>query len=89
MKASLEIQNLKCHGCANTIITKLNNLSGISNVVVDNETDSVDFEYESKVILDDAISLLSKLGYPVVGERNPLTKKAKSYVSCAIGRMNN
>lgn len=89
MKASLEIQNLKCGGCANTIITKLNNLSGIDSVIVDNDTNSVDFEYESKDKLNEAVSLLSNLGYPVVGEKNPLTKKAKSYVSCAIGRMSN
>jgi copper chaperone CopZ len=89
MKASLEIQNLKCHGCANTITAKLADLNGVSVVKVDNDTDSVDFEYQSKEGLDQAITLLSKLGYPVSGERNPLTKKAKSYVSCAIGRMNN
>ena len=87
MKASLSIQNLKCGGCANTIITRLSEVDGLKNVVVDNETDSVDFEYENSAILEFAVSLLSKLGYPVEGENNPLTKKAKSYVSCAMGRM--
>ena len=38
--------------------------------------------------LQEATTLLSKLGYPIVGENNPLTKKAKSFVSCAVGRMN-
>ena len=87
MNASLIIQNLKCGGCANTIITRLSETNGIKNVIVDNDTNSVDFDYENSAILDTAVSLLSKLGYPVDGENNPLTKKAKSYVSCAIGRM--
>ena len=30
---------------------------------------------------------LSDLGYPMVGEQNSLPKKAKSFVSCAVGRM--
>ena len=89
MKASFEIQNLKCGGCANTILSRLNQLSGISEVVVDNDTDTVEFDYQSNTHLEKAISQLSKLGYPVVGESNPVTKKAKSFVSCAMGRMKN
>lgn len=89
MKASLEIQNLKCGGCANTIRTRLNDIEGIENIMVDNETDTVDFDYNTKEEFENAVNLLSKLGYPVVGESNPLTKKAKSFVSCAMGRMQN
>lgn len=30
---------------------------------------------------------LSKLGYPEVGDKNTVLHKAKSFVSCAVGRM--
>lgn len=87
MNTTIEIQNLKCHGCANTITTKLSNLEGVKDVVVNNETDSVSFNYENDSVLAEAKTLLHSLGYPVVGDKNALTTKAKSFVSCAIGRM--
>ena len=88
MKTTREIQNLKCGGCANTIINRLNDLEQISSTEVNNDNNSVTFNYSSDTNLDQATNLLSKLGYPIIGESNPLTKKAKSFVSCAVGRMN-
>lgn len=88
MESILQIQNLKCGGCAHTIITRLNELEGISNVKVNNDTNSVNFNYADTEALEVAKTTLSTLGYPVEGESNPLTKKAKSFVSCAIGKMN-
>lgn len=87
MHTTLTIQNLKCGGCANTIITRLNIINGIDTVTVSNDTNSVSFNYSDENSLNTSIELLSKLGYPVEGEQNPLSKKAKSYVSCAVGRM--
>ena len=87
MHTTLTIQNLKCGGCANTIITRLNTIDGIDTVTVSNDTNSVSFNYSDENSLNTSIELLSKLGYPVEGEQNPLSKKAKSYVSCAVGRM--
>ncbi len=87
MKTTLEIQNLKCGGCANTIINRLNDLESISEIVVNNDNNSVTFNYTSDQDLDEATSLLSKLGYPTAGANNPFAKKAKSFVSCAVGRM--
>ena len=89
MERILHIQNLKCGGCAHTIKTRLESLKGISHVVVNNETHSVGFNHHNEQQLEAVISTLSSLGYPVEGETNPLTKKAKSFVSCAIGKMNN
>ena len=88
MERTLNIQNLKCGGCANTIITRLEELEGVSNVRVNNETHVVTFMYNEVKALGEVKTLLSTLGYPVEGESNPVTKKAKSYVSCAIGRLN-
>ena len=88
MKTTLIIQNLKCGGCANTVITRLSKLDNVSDVDVNNDDNSVTFNYSTDDDLEKAIHLLSDLGYPVDGEANTLTKKAKSFVSCAIGRMN-
>lgn len=87
MEATTQIQNLKCHGCANTIVTQLTKLSGISEVKVDNATHTVSFNYNSQKEFDFAKNKLSDLGYPMVGEANTFTKKAKSFASCAVGRM--
>lgn len=88
METSLNIQNLKCGGCANTIITRLSQLEGIDTVTVDHENHSVSFSYTSENNIETVSNLLSKLGYPVEGDTNTLGKKAKSFVSCAVGRIN-
>ena len=88
MKTTVQIQNLKCHGCASTITNKLSELENIKEVTVDVENDSVSFEYDSEDNLETVRKELHKLGYPLVGEDNKFPTKAKSYVSCAIGRMN-
>ncbi|TWO32606.1 heavy-metal-associated domain-containing protein [Seonamhaeicola sediminis] len=88
MKTTLEIQNLKCGGCANTISTKLSELEFVDNVEINNNDNTVTFSYENEETLNIVKSLLAKLGYPEVGDKNALSTKAKSFVSCAIGRMN-
>ncbi|WP_372756263.1 heavy-metal-associated domain-containing protein [Mariniflexile sp.] len=88
MNKLLVIQNLKCHGCANTITNKLSKLEGITDVVVNNQTESVSFNYDNETCLLEAKALLHNLGYPIIGDKNALSTKAKSLVSCAIGRMN-
>jgi len=87
MKTTLQIQNLKCGGCGHTVTTKLSTLDNISNVSVDVDNDSVSFDYIDENDLENAKNKLLALGYPVVGEANPLSAKAKSFVSCAVGRM--
>lgn len=87
MNTTLQIQNLKCGGCAHTVITKISAIENIENVNVNLDADRVSFDYNSESDLQNAIKKLLSLGYPVVGEANPLTAKAKSFVSCAVGRM--
>jgi copper chaperone len=84
---SLQIQNVKCNGCATTITNKLSELINVSNVVVDVENGSVTFDYADELALFSAKETLKLNGYPQVGEANPFGTKAKSFVSCAIGRM--
>ncbi len=86
MKTTLRIHNLKCGGCAKTIITKLNELKGLEDVTVESKDETVSFIYKEQDDLIKAAELLAKLGYPIDGYSNTLARKAKSYLSCAIGR---
>lgn len=88
MKTIVHIQNLKCGGCMNTITKKLNSLDDVSEVVVEVEDNSVTFEYSEVHTLDVVKKALADIGYPEDGEANSLTAKAKSYVSCAFGKIN-
>ena len=88
MKSLLVLQNLKCTGCASTISSKLTDFDFVHSVLIDVDASTVEVIYEIETNLPILQEALRKLGYPVVGEANSLTTKAKSYVSCAIGKMN-
>jgi copper chaperone len=87
MKTTLNIQNLKCGGCAITITKNLSSLEGIDNIAVNVEENAVSFSYSNENQLTAVKDKLKTLGYPEDGEANSLGSKAKSYVSCAIGKM--
>jgi copper chaperone CopZ len=59
------IQNLKCGGCATTITNALNELEGISEAIVDNEMNSVAFDYTDESQVKIVEEKLSRLGYPI------------------------
>jgi copper chaperone CopZ len=59
------IQNLKCSGCATTITNALNELEGISEAIVDNEMNSVTFDYTDESQVKIVEEKLSRLGYPI------------------------
>lgn len=87
MRTSIIVQNLKCGGCANTITTKLSQLENVTNIVVDTESSTVSF---SAISSDDALTVkerLKTLGYPSIEDANGMLSKAKSFVSCATGKM--
>jgi len=87
MKANIMVQNLKCGGCAKTITSKLSEMDGISEVHVEPDTSMVSFACQNK---EDELLVKDKLkdlGYPSVDSKNSITSKAKSFVSCASGRM--
>ncbi len=89
MNSTITIQNLKCGGCANTIITKISALKNISQVSVDLESSTVSFSVISKEDLLSVQDKLAAIGYPAAGENNSMISKAKSFVSCATGKMSN
>lgn len=82
----ITVVNIKCGGCARTITKTLEEL-GATEVHVDTITGRISFEgWPEK---SDIISRLSALWYPEVwsAEAEQLLKKAKSYISCAIGKI--
>lgn len=82
---NIAVENIKCGGCVNSIKNALLKISGVENVSIDKDTETVTIDGTlDKNIL---VQALSKLGYPEKGNNN-LIKKAKSYVSCTIGKMN-
>ena len=85
-KEIIIIDNLKCGGCVNTVTKKLQEMEGVENVNVLLETSTVEVEKEENVSREALIEKLAKWGYPEIGTTN-LVQKAKSYVSCAIGRL--
>ncbi|NHF59598.1 heavy-metal-associated domain-containing protein [Flavobacteriaceae bacterium TP-CH-4] len=87
MHTTIEIQNLKCGGCAATILGKLNSLEQVENVSVDTDSSTVSFGYQRKEDFHAVKDVLAKLGYPLANEKNGLGRMAKSYVSCAMGRI--
>lgn len=87
MNTKVFIQNLKCNGCATTITKKLSHLDHVSEIKVDVEESSVSFNYKDNLDLEVVLETLRENGYPVEGDVNTFGTKAKSFVSCAIGKM--
>jgi len=87
MKTTIEILNLKCGGCANSIKRGLLTIKGIHEVSVDIENSLVTVDVMNDAMLNLVKEKLSGMGYPEVGDANNLFSKAKSFVSCASGRM--
>lgn len=90
MHYSIQVENIKCGGCANSIQSSLNRIDGISQVEVNIEAGLVDFETQTELATESAKKQLLKMGYPEVGSTeglNAMGAKAKSFVSCAVGKM--
>ena len=87
MRTTVHIQNLKCGGCESTIINKLSEVKNISEVEVNQNDETVSFDFHTKHDFEKAKHKLSAIGYPIVGADNKLMTKAKSYISCAKGRI--
>ena len=86
MTIDIQIENLKCGGCAATIKKGLLSIENIDDIRIDIEKSIVSFT-SVKDNLADVKEKLSKLGYPEVGNKNTVLHKAKSFVSCAVGRI--
>jgi copper chaperone CopZ len=84
---TINILNLKCNGCANTIKKGLLSLEDVTEVEVTLENSEIKINKVSKTIFETVKVKLSKMGYPEVGDANTMLHKAKSFVSCASGKI--
>jgi len=87
MRKTIKVQNLKCQGCVRTIVTELNDVPGLKSVEVEIETSMVSFDYSSPDDMPIVELKLLGLGYPPEGFDNPMITRAKSVVSCALGKI--
>jgi copper chaperone len=85
----VEVENIKCGGCENSIVKGIKSVAQVSNLVIDRDKQLVSFSGEAS-IKQTVIDKLRSMGYPekgsVAGIAAGITN-AKSFVSCAIGRM--
>ena len=84
---TINILNLKCNGCASTIKKGLLSIDGVNEVDVTLENSEIKINDVSDTIFTSVKEKLSKMGYPEVGDANTMLHKAKSFVSCATGKM--
>ncbi len=84
---TINILNLKCNGCASTIKKGLLSLKGVTEVEVTLDNSEIKINEVSPEIFAAVKAKLSKMGYPEVGDANTVLHKAKSFVSCATGKM--
>lgn len=90
MKRVFKIENVKCGGCANTLIKALSEEFGNVSVNLDVMPREITLDIEDEQI--EALKMkLRSLGYPFSDEQlttfQNINAKAKSFVSCAIGKM--
>lgn len=91
MSYEIAVENIKCGGCAATIRNKLTTIEGVSRVEVDVDNGLVTIEGDESHRLQ-VVQQLLHLGYPESGTAEGIraaTARAKSFVSCAIGRIDN
>jgi len=90
MITTLEVQNVKCDGCANRLKKAL--LEEFGEVAVDLEVEPRRITLELKKGQAEALaSRLRALGYPLTTDKlstfQTVSTTAKSFVSCAIGKI--
>ena len=89
MTFEVSVENIKCGGCANSIVKGLQKLDGVAAVTVDVEQGRVTIEADDSLRAA-ATERLLKLGYPEQGSAagfKAAKARSKSFVSCAVGRI--
>lgn len=92
MERILEVQNVKCGGCASTLRKGLEDDFGEVRVELRTDPRTITLNIEESQM--EALKLkLRSLGYPLVSDEltpfQEATTTAKSFVSCAIGKIDN
>lgn len=85
----IEVENIKCGGCAGSIRKGLSAMEGVDKVEVDIEGGIVEVD-AAEDLRPQIARKLASMGYPETGTVRGLQSagaKARSFVSCAVGRM--
>ena len=65
MQYVIDVENVKCNGCAATIQSALGETDGVQHVAVDVPTGRVQVEADAAAVSRDTlVTILSALGYP-------------------------
>ena len=72
---------------ANSIKKRLSKIEGVNDVVVQVELGIVEVHRTPDSSLEQIVQALNAMGYAKKGQSTVL-QKGKSYISCAIGKMN-
>ena len=90
MTKTLEVENVKCGGCAATLKKKLAPLFGEVEVDLDVHPRRITLEIEEEQ-MPTLQTALREIGYPLstdeLGFVDTASAKMKSFVSCAVGRL--
>lgn len=91
MQKTFQVMNVKCSGCATTLKEKLFKEFGEVEVNLNKEPREITLNVNEEQ-MDELAKELKKLGYPLSSDKmgfvESTSTKAKSFVSCAIGKMN-
>ncbi|RXK07921.1 heavy-metal-associated domain-containing protein [Halarcobacter bivalviorum] len=91
MKKTVEVHNVKCGGCANTLIKGLKEEFGEIEVNLDVHPRQITLDINDEKMQELKLKLRS-LGYPLTTDELSGFEKAattaKSFVSCAVGKFN-
>ena len=85
----IHVENIKCGGCEKSIIKGLSAIEGIANISINRDQQLVSVDAEDS-LRDALVAKLKSMGYPEHGSVSGLAAgfaNAKSFVSCAIGRV--
>jgi copper chaperone CopZ len=90
MRKTFEVHNVKCGGCAGTLTKALNDEFGEVEVNLEVEPRQITLDITDEKMESLKLKLRS-LGYPLTSDElstlQTIGTTAKSFVSCAIGKM--
>lgn len=82
----INVENIKCGGCANSIRNAILKIDGVDQVEVDIQSGLIKLTAHEDVTRETITSKLHSMGYPEPGKGSGLTTAA-SFVSCMVGRV--
>ena len=86
MEYQIQVENIKCGGCAKSVRNKVLQSEGVEAVDIDVMDGMVTIVGAEDIDMDGLKAGLASIGYPETGTGNGY-QKVRSYVSCMIGRM--